>query len=62
MAHIPFPRFLAAGAAIAAMLTGAQTAFAQIVMAPASTVQANPAGSGPINAALGWVEGWKSLV
>ncbi|WP_353230540.1 TrbC/VirB2 family protein [Novosphingobium sp.] len=39
------------------MLSGAQTAFAQVVMAPASTVQANPAGSGPINAALGWVEG-----
>lgn len=35
-------------------LTGAGRALAQV---QPGTVQANPAGSGPINAALGWIEG-----
>ncbi len=38
-------------------LTGARSALGQVVVTPAPGVQVNPAGSGPINAALGWVEG-----
>jgi type IV secretion system protein VirB2 len=57
MAQIPFHPFRTAGAALGVMIWGAQSAFAQVVMAPPPGVQANPAGSGPINAALGWVEG-----
>ena len=57
MVHIPSYKFRGLIAAFAVMLSGAQSAVAQVVVAPVSAVQANPAGSGPINAALGWVEG-----
>lgn len=35
----------------------AHAALAQVQTAGGGVVQANPAGSGPINAALGWIEG-----
>ncbi len=38
-------------------LMGARSALGQVMVSPAPGVQTNPAGSGPINAALSWVEG-----
>ena len=57
MVHIPFRPMRAMFAAMTVALAQTRVAVAQVLTAPASTVQANPAGSGPINAALGWVEG-----
>lgn len=53
MLHIPFRAFRTPASALALLVANTRPVFAQVV----STVQANPAGSGPINAALGWIEG-----
>lgn len=53
MLHTLFRAFRTPTAALAVLLANTRLASAQVV----STVQANPSGSGPINAALGWIEG-----